>query len=129
MFALMAEVFDEDHTELSADYVDQLLARPDFWALGVYVGERIVGGLTAHTLPMTTSERAEIFLYDIAVHDDHQGQGLGRRLIDDLRARARAAGISTVFVPADRDDTHALDFYRALGASAAAVTMFEFGAD
>ena len=50
-------------------------------------------------------------------------------MVDDLRARARAAGIDTVFVPADRDDAHALDFYRALGGTAAAVTMFEFGTD
>jgi aminoglycoside 3-N-acetyltransferase I len=31
-----------------------------------------------------------------------------------------------VFVPADNGDTHALDFYRALGATASPVTMFVF---
>ena len=32
-----------------------------------------------------------------------------------------------IFVPADNDDTHALDFYRAIGGVPAPVTMFTFG--
>ena len=43
-----------------------------------------------------------------------------------LREAAAAAGITEVFVPADNDDTHALDFYRALGGDPAPVTMFTF---
>jgi aminoglycoside 3-N-acetyltransferase I len=31
-----------------------------------------------------------------------------------------------VFVPADNDDQHALDFYRALGGSPSSVTFFTF---
>jgi aminoglycoside 3-N-acetyltransferase I len=76
---------------------------------------------------MTTSERAEVFIFDIAVRPDQQRRGVGRRLVSELCARAKAEGIATVFVAADDEDAHALDFYRALGAAGAAVTMFEFG--
>jgi aminoglycoside 3-N-acetyltransferase I len=87
----------------------------------------VVGGLIAHTLAMTTSERAEVFLYDVAVDGDHQRLGIGRRLVDTLRREAAAAGIDVLFVPADNDDTHALDFYQAMGGTPSPVTIFEFG--
>lgn len=53
VFQVMVEVFDEGHGGLSADYVLRLLARDDLWAYGAVAGASVVGGLTAHTLPMT----------------------------------------------------------------------------
>jgi aminoglycoside 3-N-acetyltransferase I len=44
-----------------------------------------------------------------------------------LRTEAARAGITVAFVPADNDDTHALDFYRAIGGVPAPVTIFTFG--
>ncbi len=124
----MAEVFEEAGQPLSDGYLDRLLAREEFWALAALDGEQIVGGVTAHVLPMTSTETSELFIYDVAVRRDRQRSGVGRRLIADLRDRAAAAGIEALFVPADNDDTHALDFYRALGGVASPVTLFTFGA-
>ncbi len=56
LFIMMAEVFAEKCDHLSDDYLDRLLSREDFWAIAAFVGDEIVGGLTAHTLPMTRSE-------------------------------------------------------------------------
>lgn len=128
-FTVMAEVFEEDHVELSIEYLQCLLARSDFWCFTATVGDETVGGLTAHTLMMTSVEAAEVFLYDIAVHADYQRLGIGRGLVEALRRDASTSGIETVFVPADNDDTHALDFYRALGGTPSQVTFFEFGRD
>ena len=75
---------------------------------------------------MTRAQSSEIFIYDIAVRSDHQRKGIGRRLIEELRAQADAIGIQDMFVPADAEDLHALDFYRALGGEAAPVTIFTF---
>lgn len=126
LFTLMAEVFDEGCEPLGDAYIDRLLAREEFWAVAAFAGDDLVGGLTAHTLPMTRSESAEIFIFDIAVHADHQRRGVGRRLVARLREEAARAGIDVVFVPADNDDDHALDFYRALGGDPAPVTIFTF---
>jgi aminoglycoside 3-N-acetyltransferase I len=128
LFSLMAEVFEEECQPLSDGYLDRLLAREEFWALAALDGEQIVGGLTAHVLPMTSAETSELFIYDVAVRRDRQRSGVGRRLIADLRDRAAAAGIEVLFVPADNDDTHALDFYRAVGGVPSPVTLFTFRA-
>lgn len=126
LFSLMADVFEEACQPLSDGYLDRLLGQEGFWALAAFDGEQIIGGLTAHVLPMTSAETSELFIYDLAVRRDRQRSGVGRRLIADLRAQSAAAGIEVLFVPADNDDTHALDFYRALGGVPSPVTLFTF---
>jgi len=125
-FLLMGRVFEDESTSLSDRYLDQLLGRRDFWAFAALLGGDVVGGLTAHTLPMTRTETSELFIYDIAVHVDHQRKGIGTELVSALRASAAAVGIHDIFVPADNDDTHALDFYRRLGGEPSPVTFFTF---
>ena len=127
MFTVLEEVFETPVVALSNSYVDRLLARPDFWALAAVIDDEIVGGLTAHELLMTRSETIELFIYDIAVDPAHQRRGVGRALVEHLLAAARLAGIDVAFVPADNEDQHALDFYRALGGVASEVTFFDFG--
>jgi aminoglycoside 3-N-acetyltransferase I len=126
-FRLMAEVFETQPKLLSDAYLDALLGQPHFWAFAAMSGATVVGGLTAYTLMMTAFEGAEIFLYDIAVDPNYQRRGFGRRLVTALRREATALGISTIFVPADDEDTHALDFYSALGGTPSKVTFFEMG--
>lgn len=127
VFQVMVEVFDEGDGRLSADYVHRLLGRDDLWAYGALDGDVVVGGLTAHTLPMTREESDEVLLYDLAVAPSHQRRGIGRLLVTTLVDDAARAGIDTVFVPADDEDAHALDFYRALGGVAAPVMIFDLG--
>ncbi|MGZ8457323.1 MAG: GNAT family N-acetyltransferase [Gemmatirosa sp.] len=127
LFTVMAEVFEETiGAPLGDAYLDALLGRADFWALAALVGGEVVGGLTAHALPMTRAESTELFIYDVAVRADRQRQGIGRHLIATLRRTAADAGIEELFVPADDEDGHALDFYRALGGVPAPVTIFTF---
>ncbi|MEM8809984.1 MAG: GNAT family N-acetyltransferase [Cyanobacteria bacterium P01_G01_bin.38] len=126
LFTFMAEVFEEDCNPLSDDYLDQLLNQKDFWAMAAVLDDDILGGVTAYTLPMTRTASSEIFIYDIAVRADQQRQGIGRHLMTALREVAAAAGIDDIFVFADNDDRHALDFYRALGGAPSPVTAFTF---
>ena len=124
----MAEVFEEPRGTLGERYVERLLNRADFWALAALENDEVVGGLTAHALPMTTSESSELLIYDVAVGSAHQRQGIGRQLFAALREQAAAEGIDVLFVPADNEDAHALDFYRAIGGAPAPVTLFSFSA-
>lgn len=126
LFRMMAEVFGEAHEPLSDDYLDGLLGRDGFWAMAAFVDGEIVGGLTAHTMPMTRTETSEVFIYDIAVKENHRRKGVGRHLMAALREAAATGNIQDVLVGADNEDGHALDFYRALGGAASPVTFFTF---
>lgn len=126
LFAMMSEIFGEDAVRLSDRYIDQLFRRSEFWALGAVVDDVVAGGITAHSLPMTRAETTELFVYDIAVRSQYRRMGVGRFLFNTLRAQAFEAGINDVFVAADDDDAHALDFYRGLGGKASSVTIFDF---
>ncbi|MBS2016354.1 MAG: GNAT family N-acetyltransferase [Deltaproteobacteria bacterium] len=126
LFEVMAIAFEEDREPLNDAYVDGLVARRDLWVVVAWQGAAVVGGLTAHVLPMTRSASTELFIYDLAVHPAYQRRGVGRGLISFLRERARAEGHGVIFVPADDEDTHALEFYRAVGGVGAPVTIFTF---
>jgi aminoglycoside 3-N-acetyltransferase I len=126
LFTTMAEIFAEEFVPLNDRYVEQLLRRDEFWALAALADNFVVGGVIAHELLMTRSESSELFVYDIAVRPNYQRKGIGRRLFTALSEEASKAGIQDVFVSADDDDVHALDFYRNLGGVASPVTMFDF---
>jgi aminoglycoside 3-N-acetyltransferase I len=126
MFSMMALVFGEVAETLSLNYVESLLKRDDFWAIAALEDRDPVAGLTAFTLPLTRSETAELLVYDIAVRPEHQRRGIGRALVDTLKKLAAEAGFRTIWVPADNEDLHALEFYRAIGGRPMAVTIFTF---
>lgn len=129
LFLLMAEVFETEAEPLGAEYLERLLGRPDFWAFAASVEGTTVGGLTAHTLPLTRIAASEVLIYDIAVASAFQRRGIGRHLVTALREQVSALGISVAWVAADSEDTHALDFYRNLGGTPAPVTIFTFSGD
>lgn len=126
VFAGMAAAFEEESRALSDAYLRQLLSRTDLWILAATDGETPLGGLTAHVLPMTRAEECEVFIYDLAVHPEYQRRGVGRALVSHVQDLAQTAGASSVFVPADNEDGHALEFYRANDGEPAPVTMFTF---
>lgn len=126
LFLLMADAFEETRRPLSSAYLEPLLARADFWVIAAFLDGELVGGITAHTLPMTRAEHCELFIYDLAVRADRQRRGVGRQLVAALREQAAQEGIRDVFVPADNADDHALAFYRAIGGDASDVTFFTF---
>jgi aminoglycoside 3-N-acetyltransferase I len=95
VFSMMASVFRDDADALGADYVTRLLSRNDFCALAALEDGKPIGGLTAFILPLTRSELAELFIYDIAVQRAHQRRGIGRQLVDTVRGLAADAGIAT----------------------------------
>jgi aminoglycoside 3-N-acetyltransferase I len=130
LFAMMAVVFEADdrHEPLDDDYLRRLLQRSDFFVVAAIDDDAVIGGITGHVLPMTRSPSSELFIYDLAVRADRQRQGVGRALVTALNALAAAEGITTSFVPADNEDTHALAFYQAIGGEASPVTFFTFTA-
>ena len=71
------------------------------------------GVLLGYFLMMYAVE--EVHLLNITVRPDRQGQGLGRKLLDQLIALARDAGMHAVLLEVRPSNNHALMVYHHLG--------------
>ena len=92
-----------------------MLHRGDFLVIAGLIDGKPVAGLTAFVLPLTRAEMAELFIYDIAGAPTYQRNGIGGRLVQEVRGLAVERGIASTSVPADNEDNHALEFYRSIG--------------
>jgi aminoglycoside 3-N-acetyltransferase I len=126
LFALLAEVLGEGRSTASENYIQALLEQDSFWVIAAVDEKRVVGGLTAHILPMTKAEQSELLIYDVAIDKGYQRQGIGHMLIDWVRNEASTLGIASVFVLADNEDMHAIRFYRKLDGADSSVTLFSW---
>lgn len=52
------------------------------------------------------------YIYDLAVLTEYQRQGVGKQLIEFIKAYCEKQGSEGVFVQADKPDDYAIDFYR-----------------
>jgi aminoglycoside 3-N-acetyltransferase I len=114
LFGAVFDDADSYHTHPPrAEYLADFLANSHNIVLVAEHDSQIVGGLVAYCLPKFEQERKEVYLYDLAVAADHQRQGIGKLLVDELHAIAKSLGAYVVFVQADEDDD-AVAFYESL---------------
>lgn len=99
----------------SAAYLERLLARETFIALVARDGDAVVGGLVAYVLDKFEQERAEIYIYDLAVAASHRRQGIATGLIRTLQHIAADRGAWVIYVQADLEDAPAIALYEKLG--------------
>ena len=127
LIRLFREVFEmEKPGEAEESYLLALLQKPDFIALCAIVENEIAGGLTAYELPLYYSGGSEIFIYDIAIKPAFQRKGFGRKLLVNLEEYCRQSGIKIMFVAANEEDEHAVDFYHSTGGKAEKVIHFNY---
>jgi aminoglycoside 3-N-acetyltransferase I len=116
---LFAEVFDDPVTYGTAppseEYFDRVLAKEEVIVLVALVGEEVVGGLVAYELPKIEREWIEIYIYDLAVAEEHRRRGIATRLINELRDIGRERGAWIIYVQADYGDEPAIALYAKLG--------------
>ncbi len=119
LLRLFAEAFEDHASYLSAvpsdEYLEKLLAREDFIPLVAIADGKVVGGLAAYVLQKFEQERSEIYIYDLAVDEEHRRQGIATGLINRLREIAREIGAWVIYVQADHGDDPAIKLYESLG--------------
>lgn len=119
LLAVFGEAFDQVETYEQAtpsdEYLAALLGKPHFIAIAALSGERVVGGLAAYVLEKFEQERSEIYIYDLAVLEEHRRRGVATRVIGELKRIAAALGAYVIFVQADLEDGPAIALYESLG--------------
>jgi len=99
----------------SAIYLKSLLESDTFIALAARLGGKMVGGLIAYELKKFEQERSEIYIYDLAVDEEHRRKRIATALIDYLNRLAISRNAWVVYVQADHEDTPAIELYSKMG--------------
>ena len=119
LLAVFGRAFDEVETYQGAipsdDYLRGLLQKPHFIVIVASDGGAIVGGLAAYELEKFERERREIYIYDLAVAEEHRRRGVARQLICELQREGARRGAYVIFVQADPPDAPAIALYESLG--------------
>ncbi len=96
-------------------YLAKLLGKSHIIPLVAMDGENVVGGLVAYELEKFEQERSEIYIYDLAVDENHRRKGIATELIKRLQTIAKERGAYVIFVQADYGDDPAVKLYESLG--------------
>jgi aminoglycoside 3-N-acetyltransferase I len=109
------EIATYQHSVPGDDYLARLLDKPHFITVVAMAGDEVVGGLAAYELDKFEQDRREIYIYDIAVAEQHRRKGVATALIGELRTIASQRDVYVIFVQADLQDGPAISLYESLG--------------
>lgn len=119
VLTLFAEAFSEPETyndkRPDPEYMQRLLGSDNFIALAAVKEGKVVGALAAYELMKFEQPRSEIYIYDLAVGQEHRRQGIATALIEKLRDIAAERGAWVIYVQADHVDPPAIALYEKLG--------------
>jgi [ribosomal protein S18]-alanine N-acetyltransferase len=105
-----AEALFDGPAGWAADFV----AKPGHHLLVAYVDDKPVGMVTG--VETTHPDKGtEMFLYELAVADEHHSRGIGRTLVRELADLARRHGCYGMWVLTDRENKAAMTAYQAAG--------------
>ncbi len=131
MNAIFSDVFDEPENYSDAkpsdDNARDWLSDPKNVAILAEDDGRPAGALAGFLLPKFEQARSELYIYDLAVHEEFRRQGIATKMIEETRRIAREAGAWTIFVQADvqPEDEPAQALYRKLASNEISVLHFD----
>src|SRR5262245_3017148 len=103
--ALFARVFADPDSYASApptdEYLRRLLALEHVVVLAASTDDEVIGGLVAYELEKFEQARRELYIYDLAVAEEHRRQGIATALIEHLRSIAAQRGAWVIYIQAD----------------------------
>lgn len=122
MMTVFGEAFNEMDTYTGARpstrYLECLLRGPHLIALAALKQSIVVGGLVAYELQKFERECSEIYIYDLAVVEEHRRQGIATALVEELKTLAAERNAYVIFVQAEPTDAPAIALYTKLGTRA-----------
>lgn len=119
LLKVFADAFEDQESyqdNVPADvYLNSLLERKDFIPLVAVADGKVIGGLAAYVLHKFEQQRSEIYIYDLAVAEEHRRKHIATGLINKLREIAKDIGTYVIYVQADHGDDPAIKLYESLG--------------
>ena len=119
LLAVFGQAFEDvptyTGTQPDQHYLEKLLGRETVIVLVALQGAQVVGGLVAYELEKLEQCRSEMYIYDLAVAEQHRRRGVATGLIAQVRSIAAQRDAHTVFIQADIEDDPAIQLYTKLG--------------
>ncbi len=124
---IYVEVFDTENFSMpDTKYLQNLLER-DFTIFCVArLNNVVIGGLTAYILPSVYYSSSQVYIYDLAITQNMQRQGVGKGIISFLKKYCKDNGYGEIYVQAELEDQHAIEFYKATGGHPEKVIHFSY---
>ncbi len=94
------------------NYLSNLLNKDDFMAIAVKFKNKVIGGLTVYILHPYYSSKPIAYIYDVAILDAYQRNGIGKKLIAFLIEYCKEHGFEDAYVQAETNDNNAVRFYQ-----------------
>ncbi|ULH15162.1 GNAT family N-acetyltransferase [Deinococcus sp. KNUC1210] len=92
--------------------------------LAVALDGEMVVGMASGVRYMHPDKAPELFINEVGVSPDYQGQGLGRRMLDALIAHAKALGCVAAWVLTEEENAVARRLYASVGGMEAECRIF-----
>jgi len=119
LLTVFGQAFEDEHTYIQAQpdetYLDNLLGSETVVVLATLQDGEVVGGLVAYELGKLEQRRSEIYIYDLAVAEQHRRRGVATGLIEEVWTIASQRGAHVAYVQADLEDEPAIQLYTKLG--------------
>ena len=113
LISVFEQVFEmKDFSCPDKSYLKTLLQKSNFIAVVAKIDGEVVAGMTVYVLDQYYAKKPLAYIYDLAVLNKLQRQGIGKKLLEFINEYCRKNGFEEVFVQADKVDEYALDFYR-----------------
>ncbi|MDQ2719424.1 MAG: GNAT family N-acetyltransferase [Bacteroidota bacterium] len=124
---IYADVFDTENFSIpNKEYLQTLLDKENIVFCVALLDNLVIGGLTAYILPSVYYPSSQVYIYDLAIKQNMQRQGIGKKLILFLKNYCTEFGHKEIYVQADIEDQNAIDFYKATGGHSEKVIHFTY---
>jgi aminoglycoside 3-N-acetyltransferase I len=99
-------------------HLGRILSNDSFKVVIAEDGNKVIGGATIYTLDQYYSTQSLAYIYDLAIRQEFQRIGIGKKIIVYIKEYYHDKRVEEVFVQADEVDEYALDFYRSTNPTA-----------
>ncbi|WP_436515750.1 GNAT family N-acetyltransferase [Ekhidna sp. To15] len=110
---LFVDVFErEDFSMPDSNHLEKVLQNDSFYVFCVISDRKVIGGITIYVQEQYYTSRPLAYIYDLAIANNYQRQGIGKKLLSHINHFCKENGFEETYVPAEKADDHAVDFYR-----------------
>src|SRR5690606_1320073 len=93
LIMVFENVFEMENFSMPPEtHLKQLLQKDNFMVFTALAANRVVGGLTAYTLQQYYSTSSLVYVYDLAVKNELQRKGIGKKLMKSITDHCREKG-------------------------------------